>query len=158
MTGASLTIGSLADAAGNPTGHQVVLASATLTQAATIQTRPSPSHFGNRWRPDEDWHGHFHSRRREHVLGRNHSEQWHAPSHRSLAPARDCRDQTAGHTATLTGAGTINGAVIINGPGASGNGGTIAGVSARRYVGRGLTFAGGSFSSFTLGTPNGTSV
>ena len=74
-------------------------------------------------------------------------------------------DMVSGHTATLSVLGTtanpvnatISGLVTINGAG-SGTAGTIAGVvgSTLNLTG-GLVLQSGSLSSFTLGTPNGTS-
>ena len=71
-------------------------------------------------------------------------------------------DLTSGNAATLSGTGTISGAVTVNGPPspAVGNnlGGTIVGASGSTLsFSGGLTFQAGSASSFTLGTPNTTS-
>ncbi len=67
-------------------------------------------------------------------------------------------DQVATHAATLSGTGRIAGPVTVNGPGASGIGGTIAGASGSTLtLTNGLTLNDGSMSSFTINnTPNPT--
>jgi fibronectin-binding autotransporter adhesin len=160
MTGASLTIGSLADAAGNPTGHQVLLGSATLTTGNdNTNTTFSGVISGTGGGLTKTGTGIFT------LSGLNTYTGSTAVNNGTLrltgslgAGPVVVGDQTAGHAATLTGSGTVNGAVTISGPGAAGNGGTIAGASgATLTMSAGLTLAGGSISSFRLGAPNGTS-
>ena len=75
----------------------------------------------------------------------------------SLAGPVTVGDQVAGHSATLTGSGTIHGLVTINGPGASGIAGTLIGTNGSTLtLSGGLTMQAGALTSFDLsGTPNG---
>ncbi|HEV2969534.1 MAG TPA: autotransporter-associated beta strand repeat-containing protein [Pirellulales bacterium] len=160
ITGASMTIGSLADAPGSPTGHQVLLGNATLTTGNdNTNTTFSGVISGTGGALTKIGAGIFT------LAGANAYTGPTAVSNGTLRIAGSLAggavtigDQSAGHAATLTGTGTINGAVTVNGPGAAGTGGTIAGATgATLHLAGGLALAGGSISTFTLAAPNGSS-